>query len=900
MKRIELHAKTKYSMDHESTIDIKNLILKSVANEEKGIAIVDRNSITSFYKAEKVIKDLNIKDFKLIYGVELEVSRYDSKYNVVVLLKNKESFKALCEILSIYKNITLSTLMEYKENFIIGLMYNSKNYNDKILRYFDYIEVDKNVSLSDINYFKKKTIVIYSNRINALSNEEKLAKKVLYSKLRIKNKVDNRVYQTTEEVLNEVNDKEIVIDNPNKIFNMVENFYLLDDEMIIPVNNDYDLDFLVCEKLKEKFGIDVLDINLNKSDIDIKINEDFGNSKQKKIIKRVINELKLIHDFKYEDLIYIYISIINKCKKNKEDYVICDYINYLYIAYLLGITHFDPLKYNLNSDIFFSNQPNISIKVSNDFYEEIDKFIKEELYLNTIKCKGLIKLNGIGLERTIESYEKKNKINFSLEERVVINKYLDNYPLSDRAIMFKQLILPFDYNYLDITPYCYINENIKCTNIDYKDIEDKFISIEIIPSMDITMLNELKEITGVNLNGHNYKDGKIIENEEFKSYLKYYDNKLILDDLYEDLINSNIELPDVFNIINEIRKDKVVCKNTKELLLKNNIKLKKYHDIKFISRGILNETTRLEYELLYFKQYYPLDYYYVMLKEYSVEFLIDMLKKEEKDIKKYPEYSSEYRCFYLIKEMKKIDIDFDIEERILVEDYCYELDKENNRIVLVINKKNSKIDKYLSNNLSLIGTRPINGKMQYLSKMICELLEKNKSITLFGLGGPISYYTEYLLSEITSLDRKGIHQYLNPVSNGIDGILDINCNQLFEGVRYLLNNDITITDYHTLSDSIIENTKTLLDKIIYFINNSESEIIIIDNLDVISKNLEDVLKKIRNVCINKNVIIFNNLKKEWERNKVNNITSFENYEILNKYINYVNILDNEEIYEVKE
>ena len=71
---------------------------------------------------------------------------------------------------------------------------------------------------------------------------------------------------------------------------------------------------------------------------------------------------------------------------NHKEYIICDYMNYLYVAYLLGITHFDPIKYDLNYDIFFSNKPKICIKLSSGIKEEIDRYIKNDL---SKKCYSL-------------------------------------------------------------------------------------------------------------------------------------------------------------------------------------------------------------------------------------------------------------------------------------------------------------------------------------------------------------------------------------------------------------------------------------------------------------------------------------------------------------------------------
>ena len=66
-------------------------------NKEKGIAIVDTNSIVSLLKAQRILKEINKNNFKLIYGVELETIYRNIKYKVVILLKNKNGVKDLYE-----------------------------------------------------------------------------------------------------------------------------------------------------------------------------------------------------------------------------------------------------------------------------------------------------------------------------------------------------------------------------------------------------------------------------------------------------------------------------------------------------------------------------------------------------------------------------------------------------------------------------------------------------------------------------------------------------------------------------------------------------------------------------------------------------------------------------------
>lgn len=888
-KRIELHAKTKYSIDHESTLDIKNLILECASNGEKGVAIVDSDSVISFYKAEKILKELNIKDFKLIYGIELNAIYNKIIYKVVVLLKNKNGVLPLFRILSSYstnKTVFLEELLNKRKNFVIGLIYNKDNYDFNILNLFDYIEVDKSVSKNNINKLKKDYTVIYSNKINALSNDEELSKKVLYNKLNIKKEVQNRIYQSTEEILKELNDKEIVIDNSNKIFDMIENNELVNDEYIFPKNDDFGIDLLVYLKLNETY----------KDNIPLKIR------------KRVEEELKLIHEFNYDGYINLYRKIIDKCKSDNEEYIILDYINYLYIAYLLDITHFNPIKLDLNYDIFFSHKASISLKLSEDYNYKLSSYINNNLNIKTIKCKGLMNLKDNNIKKEIEKYEKESNIKLTNEERKTILKHLKDYPINNHAIFQKELIIPNELNFHQVFPRELIkngNSYYMSTNIDYKDIEDKFITLELLSIDNVTYLNELKDITNDNINNCDYKDKNIIENDDFKNYIKTYDKEIILDDLYNDLIDNNIELPIIFSIINEIRKNKKISKNIRKILDNNNIKLKKYNNINLINRGFLIEKTRLEYELLYFKVYYPLEYYYVMIKDCPLNIIEFIKKGYDEVINKINDTSIdsyEKKYLKLVNEIYESDINFSIEKRFIVEDYAFELDKENNKIVLIINKANIEINKYLNNNISLIGTRPLNGKMEYLSKIIHRLLDKNKSVTLFGLGGPINFYIEYLLNYITGIDRNIIRQYLNPCSCYKDKVLSINEEDYMYGIKYLLYHNLTIKDYFNIDVSIIEKCKTFTEKLIYMIKESESDVVIIDDIKSIGNDLEILLDNLKIISKEYNIkfIIFTNLKKEYEIDNKKDISSFEKSELLLKYSDSISILDKENLYVIKD
>ena len=65
-------------------------------------------------------------------------------------------------------------------------------------------------------------------------------------------------------------------------------------------------------------------------------------------------------------------------------------------------------------------------------------------------------------------------------------------------------------------------------------------------------------------------------------------------------------------------------------------------------------------------------------------------------------------------------------------------------------------------------------------------------------------------------------------------------------IRVIKPDSIEIKDKYELDSRIIDKTNTLLDKIIYTINNSNSQIIIIDNIEYLDNNLENIYEETTN------------------------------------------------------
>ena len=367
MKKIEMHCKTKYSIDKDSTIDIEAVLWYAKENKERGIIFVDKDTIVAFPKIERIYKKLCEKDntfkqFKIGYGVELTSIINDSEHEVIVLIKNNEGLKQLYKIMSLYLNkyerkIPIDKLTGI-DNFLIGLILNEESINLD-LSIFDYLEVNSDIDISNI---KDKEKIVYSNIPNALFEGELKAKEVLYVHQKIGKNPECRLYKDTEDTLKDFNNEEIVIANSNMLFDNLDNIIINDDKFYTThVDNFNEFENLVRNTFKKKFKNPSITT-----------------------INRLDEELKLIKDLDYT-YVYILLMMITKfCKKEQEYYQLDGYINNSLVSYILELTEIEP--FNLPYELFFSEIPKIEFIISPDFYnKKLVKYIMEKFEKELIR-----------------------------------------------------------------------------------------------------------------------------------------------------------------------------------------------------------------------------------------------------------------------------------------------------------------------------------------------------------------------------------------------------------------------------------------------------------------------------------------------------------------------------------
>ena len=654
MKKIEMHCKTKYSVDKESTIDVESVLWNAKENKERGIIFVDKDTIVAFPKIEKVYKSLcekdeSFKQFKIGYGVELTSVINDNEYEVIVLIKNNEGVKQLYKIMSDYLNkyrrkIPIDELKDV-DNFLIGLILNEKSMKLD-LEMFDYLEVNNDIDISNI---KGKEKIVYSNIPNALFEGELIAKEVLYVHQKIDKNPECRLYKDTEDTLKDFNNEEIVITNSNMLFDNLDNIIINDDKFYTThVDNFHEFKNLVRNTFKKKFKNPSITT-----------------------INRLDDELNLIKDLDYT-YVYITLMIITKyCKKENEYYQLDGDVNNSLVAYILELTEIEP--FNLPYELFFSEIPKIEFIVSPKFYnKKLVKYITEKFSKELLRCNYQFKLSNRSIRRVIKHYEIKKKQELDSYTKDYICKVLEDIPIYKESRTHMFYLIPKDKDIFDFTPYevgsIFNKDSLKETHYDYHDLRNNLISIQFILNEDIENISNLINKTnskvkfcndkkvfnlfrnteefGCKFNildkstgtlniryfGDNELENKLMNisniwTPDLEKILMDINHGIIKDDLYNNLKMRNIDEVAIFNVINSL-------KDSKKLL---------------VPKAFMLNKIRIAYIEMYYKLYYPKEYYSEILSNVDYNFIYDGVYSYSFDnIKKR---------YFELEKINKLDLD---------------------------------------------------------------------------------------------------------------------------------------------------------------------------------------------------------------------------------------------------
>ncbi len=345
-----LGIKTDYSL-LGSLIKIKDLMKFAVDNHFDSLGILDDNLNSSHIFLNECKKN-NIKG---IVGLDYLV---EDKH-IYLYPINNVGLKVLFNLIndSIDNNIKVNDLKKYNEKIIAVVPYESNEiYNDIISIYDEvYMSFKNEIEEHSVNNITKKSI--YINPILSLSKES--SKYINYLSLIKDNKKlgDMEFVNYESNVLTkETYDTSFLVDKINISFDTSKRY--------IPVYKDNSKEFLY----------DLASKGLNKR---------LNGKVTKEYIDRLEYELKVISDMGFVD----YFLIVY-------DYVKYAYKNNIYVgvgrgsavgslvAYSLGITSIDPLKYNLLFERFLNpervSMPDIDIDFEDERREEVVQYIKDK------------------------------------------------------------------------------------------------------------------------------------------------------------------------------------------------------------------------------------------------------------------------------------------------------------------------------------------------------------------------------------------------------------------------------------------------------------------------------------------------------------------------------------------
>lgn len=355
-----LYVKTNYSL-LSSLIPINKLIDYCIKNNIKEIAICD-NDLTSCKIFYNECKKNNIKP---IIGLDL---KYSDK-NILLYAKNFNGYKNLVKLstISSERSINIEDLKKYNNDLIIIIPFESKELYSELKDiykdlYIGFSNIDEEKHIKNINkvfinkvlYFKKEEEK-YMKYLLMIKDGKTLIDNVTFT--------DNYNYFLKDEIYNLSSSEGI---NNTQIIANKCNFEFPDKEDLLPV---YDENINPNEYL----------MNLSIKGLNKRLNDNVNNIYK----ERLLYELSVIKQMGFSNYFLVVYDFIRYAKKN----------NILVgpgrgsaagslVAYSLGITEVDPIKYDLLFERFLNKEritmPDIDTDFPDIYREQVINYVKEK------------------------------------------------------------------------------------------------------------------------------------------------------------------------------------------------------------------------------------------------------------------------------------------------------------------------------------------------------------------------------------------------------------------------------------------------------------------------------------------------------------------------------------------
>lgn len=429
-----IHLHTDYSngvTNIDSVTKYNEYIDRAVEEGMKAIAFTEHGNVFEYYKKHSYCKS---KGIKYIHAAEFYLTRtLDKKirdnYHCCIYAKNYEGFLELNKLSSkafnredghYYYNprISFKELFNTSDNLIIStaciggvLREKDKEIRDEYIEFLiknkhrcflevqhhqDQQQKDYNKMILDL-HIKTGIPMIYGSDTHALNENHVRGRRVLQEA--------KNIFFSDEE------NWDIVFKSYNEAFNSLREQGVLDDNYIIEALNNTNV---LADMIEEyDFNKSIKYPRIFKEPDKLLINKIIEGIKNRKIdrysnyreyIERIKTELRTIKSLKAED----YILLQNKMSEDgrKNGNVEQGYgrgsVNGSIIAYILGITEMDSIKYNLNFSRFLNPSRVTNADIDVDYSEEDREWMRKYLFsIKGINAADIITFNTIALKGTI-------------------------------------------------------------------------------------------------------------------------------------------------------------------------------------------------------------------------------------------------------------------------------------------------------------------------------------------------------------------------------------------------------------------------------------------------------------------------------------------------------------------
>ena len=354
-----------------SLIKIDDLIKYAKDNNISSISLTD----TNMYGTMEFIKKCRSENIKPIVGLKVLLD----DYYIVLLSKDYDGYKSLIKLSTIQNESIINNklLKEYNKNVICILPYTYKDKYDELNNiYLDLYLGYSNKSEEKNSSIITKNIVFFRESLYLVKKD----KDILEYLLRIR---DGKT--VLDEVDYDIKDKELYINNIDDLSNK------LGLENTIKIADMCNLEFPKSENLlpiydcddPNKYLFDLCRLGLSK-----RLNKEIPDNYK----KRLIYELTVIKDMGFSNYFLVVYDFIKFAKKNK---ILVGpgrgSAAGSLVAYSLGITEIDPLKYDLLFERFLNPERKTMPDIDTDFPDN-----KRELVIDYVKEKyGEKRVSGI-------------------------------------------------------------------------------------------------------------------------------------------------------------------------------------------------------------------------------------------------------------------------------------------------------------------------------------------------------------------------------------------------------------------------------------------------------------------------------------------------------------------------